>query len=326
MIYFRWRSCTVGIEQYWHGILDHDGIGRRRYREIKAIGAEISALSDLIVGSENISSVALIKSFDNCWSHRGQPHNANFNYNALLDAYYTAVVKQHVNLDVTGVESDFSKYKLVMMPAFNLVTEEIAAKCEAYVENGGALILTFRSGTRTWNNQMTTLTVPGLFKQLAGVELEEFDSVNFGRTVRIQGAFGQGTASIWCDVLKTVGAKTIASYGNHYYAGEAAVTVNTYGTGRVYYVGCDLDQLALGSLMELIVKEEGVPTALTTPIDGIEAIEKVKNGQAYLMLLNHNNEHVECPLKGCYQDAMSGVKLQERIKIAPYGVQLLLKC
>lgn len=326
MIYFRWRSCTVGIEQYWHGILDHDGIGRRRYREIKAIGAEISALSDLIVGSENISSVALIKSFDNCWSHRGQPHNANFNYNALLDAYYTAVVKQHVNLDVTGVESDFSKYKLVMMPAFNLVTEEIAAKCEAYVENGGALILTFRSGTRTWNNQMTTLTVPGLFKQLAGVELEEFDSVNFGRTVRIQGAFGQGTASIWCDVLKTVGAKTIASYGNHYYAGEAAVTVNTYGKGRVYYVGCDLDQLALGSLMELIVKEEGVPTALTTPIDGIEAIEKVKNGQAYLMLLNHNNEHVECPLKGCYQDAMSGVKLQERIKIAPYGVQLLLKC
>src|SRR6185369_3593777 len=33
MLWFRWRSCTVGREQYWHGLLGHDGKALRRYEE-----------------------------------------------------------------------------------------------------------------------------------------------------------------------------------------------------------------------------------------------------------------------------------------------------
>jgi beta-galactosidase len=29
--HFRWESCTFGAEEYWHGILDHDLVPRRRY-------------------------------------------------------------------------------------------------------------------------------------------------------------------------------------------------------------------------------------------------------------------------------------------------------
>ena len=32
-IWFRWRTCTVGREQYWHGLLGHDGKPLRRYQE-----------------------------------------------------------------------------------------------------------------------------------------------------------------------------------------------------------------------------------------------------------------------------------------------------
>ncbi|OXL84243.1 hypothetical protein BCV73_14885 [Paenibacillus sp. SSG-1] len=324
MVYFRWRACTVGIEQYWHGILDHDGVGRRRYREITAIGHELKELSPLFVGAANNNTVALIKSYDQVWSHRAQPHNRNFSYEALLAGYYDAVAGQHVGVDVVSVETDFTPYKLVLMPAFNLMTEEIADKCEAYVAGGGSLLITFRSGTRTWNNRMTTLTLPGLFRRLAGVELEEYDSVNFGRTVSVRGQFGDGTASMWCDVLKLEGAESLADYESHYYSGTPAVTVHTYGKGKVYYVGCDLDDRAMESLMKLVLGREGAVPSLPQKYDGVEAVEREKDGKRYLMLLNHRSESVEVELGSTYIDALSKQTMEGRILLEPYAVHVLL--
>jgi beta-galactosidase len=31
IVYFRWRTCRTGTEQYWQGILEHHGIPGRRY-------------------------------------------------------------------------------------------------------------------------------------------------------------------------------------------------------------------------------------------------------------------------------------------------------
>ena len=39
-IWFRWRTCTVGREQYWHGLLGHDGKANRRYREAAQVARE----------------------------------------------------------------------------------------------------------------------------------------------------------------------------------------------------------------------------------------------------------------------------------------------
>ncbi|ANE47075.1 hypothetical protein SY83_13285 [Paenibacillus swuensis] len=325
MVYFRWRACTVGIEQYWHGILDHDGIGRRRLREVTQVGEELKRDAAWFVDSENRSDIALIKSYDNFWSHRGQPHNSKFNYNALLSQYYGALATQHYGVDVTKAETNFAKYKLVLMPAFNLVTEEIADKCERYVADGGALVITFRSGTKLWNNQMSTLTVPGLFKDMAGVELEEFDSVNFGRTVAVDGSFGNSNASMWCDVLKLNGAEVLATYGSHYYEGKPAVTVNRYGKGTVYYVGCDLDTAGMTHLLKAIASEQGVRPVLSQPTEGLEAVRKRKDEQDYIMLLNHNAHALEVTLQGTYTNLHDGAVMEGRTEIAGYGVRILIQ-
>ena len=46
IIFFRWRTARFGTEQYWHGLLDHDGYPSRRYDEIKRMGAEIKHVGD----------------------------------------------------------------------------------------------------------------------------------------------------------------------------------------------------------------------------------------------------------------------------------------
>ena len=35
IVYFRWRTCTFGYEEYWHGILPHNGVPGRRFEELK---------------------------------------------------------------------------------------------------------------------------------------------------------------------------------------------------------------------------------------------------------------------------------------------------
>ena len=323
ILYFRWRACTFGAEEYWYGILDHDAVPRRRYREVQQTGAELKKLSGLIAGSKVVTDTAIIKSYDNLWSHRFQPHNSKFDYGALLQSYYNALASTNINTDVTGIGSDISKYRLVFMPAFNLMNEDIKAKVESYVRNGGNLVLTFRSGTRTWNNSMTVKTLPGDFMELAGVEIEEFDSINGDRRVKVSTAYGGGSASIWCDVLKPVSAGAIGTYASDYYSGKPSITINSYGKGKVYYIGCDLDQDCLNRLVSEIASESGVFPVIAEPVDGVEAVRKEKDGREYLVLLNHNGSAVTIDLHGRYTELITGNNIDRLLSLPPYGVAFL---
>lgn len=329
ILYFRWRACTFGAEQYWYGILDHDGVPRRRYREIQQTGKEVHALAPWIEGSKVLADVALIKSYDNAWSHGFQPHNPQFDYNRLLLQYYRGLVNNNLTVDVISVEQDLSKYKLVLMPAFNLMREDLREKLEAYVAQGGNLLITLRSGTRDWNNKMDLRTVPGAFREMAGVELKEFDSLNRGRTVRVQGAgvrgakLGDGTASVWCDVLEPISAEVLAQYAEEYYQGEAAVTVNSFGRGKVYYVGCIVDDAFLNRLVELLIEEAELEPAPLPPLSGVEVVKKEKDGRQYLMVLNHNPAPVTVTLNQRYTELISGQHVDDALHLSAYGVAML---
>lgn len=326
VIYFRWRACLFGREQYWYGVLDHDGVPRRRHREVKEVGAELTRLSDLIVGATSPAEVALVKSYDNLWSHRITPHNSKFDYNGQLIAWYDALSYHQHTVDVTGAHADFGRYRAVFLPAFDLTTDEFGRKCEEYVRQGGILVVTFRSGTRNDNNRMTDQTLPGVFRDLAGTELEEFDSIGgFGRRVGVDGAFGPGTASVWCDILAPTGAEVLARYQAGFYAGKPAVTVNRFGQGLVYYVGCDLDEPAMDRLVGRIL--EGIPadTPLTARVKGVEVAVRTQGTLHWYVVMNHNDRPVSLPLDGNYSDELAQTDRTGSLDLGPYGVAVLVR-
>ena len=324
IVYFRWRSCLFGTEEYWHGILDHDGIPRRRYHEIKQTGLELSALSELIVDSKNVSEVAIIKSYDNLWSHGFQKHNYQFDYSQLLSVYYDALTSNNIATDVTSLQNDLSRYKVVFLPAYSLMDEETKYKLENYVKNGGNLVISFRSGTKNWNNSMTEKTLPGEFKDLAGIEVYEFDSLNQGRRVQVSTTVSEGSASIWCDILKPVTASVIGTYSSEYYKGEAAITVNSFGSGKVYYIGCDLDQSCLNKLVSLITSNAGIMPILPEYTEGVEVVVKEKAGKQYLMILNHNSVEVKLDVVKCYKNLITGQIIDRFLILQPYDVAVLM--
>ncbi len=67
-VWFRWRTCTAGLEQYWHGLLGHDGKPGRRYKEAARTAAEYRKLEKLLAGTTVKTKAAMIYDYDSLWA------------------------------------------------------------------------------------------------------------------------------------------------------------------------------------------------------------------------------------------------------------------
>jgi len=74
VVFFRWRTCTFGTEQYWHGILPHCGEPARYYDELKECIQKARLLMDEIRGSLPKASVGIVFSYDQAYAMEIQPH------------------------------------------------------------------------------------------------------------------------------------------------------------------------------------------------------------------------------------------------------------
>lgn len=287
MVYFRFRTALFGMEQYWYGVLDHDGVPRRRFYELQKTGRELQKLEKYIKDAENKYDALIVKSYDNAWGHSIKRHADKYNYENHLYSFYKANADLNINTAVS--RGNYEKYKIVYMPAYNIIKDSEIEDIRRYVENGGTLVLTFRSGGRDEYNRVLPLALPGVFKDMAGIKAVEFDALR--RAVNIQGKIN-GMANIWCDIIEPDTAEVICTYGNEYYKGKAAITANNYGKGRVYYVGCDLDDEAMKQLAQIIAQGAGVDM-IEAP-SGVEIVQR----DEYRILLNHNENRVNTGIKG----------------------------
>ncbi len=99
-VWFRWRTCTVGREQYWHGLLGHDGIAGRRYDEAAKTSKEYHALEDALEGTTLKPEVAFIYDYESIWALNIQPAYDQNNYIERLGKYYDALFRAGINVDI----------------------------------------------------------------------------------------------------------------------------------------------------------------------------------------------------------------------------------
>ncbi len=322
IVYFRWRACRTGTEQYWYGILDHDGIPRRRYREIADTVETAGTYEQLWEQTQFPEDVAVVHDYEHLWSHRFQPHNPGFSYTELLQRYYTALATWGVSPAVTSLEGALESARLVVLPAYSLVDSDTAARIERFVTAGGTVIVTYRSGIRDRNNAMLEEPIPGPFRRVAGLTVGEFDSLNFGRTTTVEGAFGQDRAAVWTDSLDLESAEAAAWYGSGPFAGEPAIAVNQFGDGTCVYVGCDISPEALSTLARGWIESAGVQLSPFVPQSGIEIVRRTDGRLSYYVLMNHTGR---ARLVESTRPVQSYTTQQEvrRIRLDPYGTTVV---
>ncbi|MBN1145752.1 MAG: beta-galactosidase [Anaerolineales bacterium] len=327
ILYFRWRSCRFGIEQFWHGILDHHGIPGRRFTEISQVGMELGKVGEIIAGSQIKAQVAIMQSYDSRFAFQVQSNNPCFRYEAHIQDIYSGFYNHNIAVDVISENNPLTGYKVVIVPAMFVLSEQTAVNLERFASDGGVVVFTPRTGVKDESNKVTDVKLPGRVARMAGVEIEEYISMPIDEDNRVRFILPnleeEFTASVWADVLKPITATPVARYSSDYYAGQAAVTINAFDEGQVIYIGTLGDASFYENITKWVLDLADIKPLLDTP-KGVEVTERWQGEQRLLFVLNHTGEKQMLELTKGYKDLLSDALLPEGfLTIESYAVLIL---
>jgi len=282
VLYFRWRRCLEGQEQYHAGLRKADGSPDRGYDDAARTGAEFASLD----GAGHVDApVAVVFDYDSLWALDAQPHAPEFDYWALQEAFYGAVRGYGVQVDVVPPSADLSGYTAVVAPALHLITGDLADRLSDYVAAGGELLFGPRTGVRDAENKLRATPQPSPLADLVGATVDQHESLprRLETAVRrvdgsaadgADGGVGDETVNslpfrAWAEWLDPDAAEPLYAYDVDGPAdGRPAVVANEVGDGRVTYCGVWPEADLADELAAALLDRAGVRRADRLP-DGV---------------------------------------------------------
>ena len=322
IFYFRWRSCPSGQEQEHQGILDYDGVPGRRYREIKKTVEELRKIPFPLKCS---SRVVLLHSYEVRWAFRASILPEEFDYLEHLMDFYRPFFEKGIPVDVIGAEEpELKNYKIVIAPSLLIIKDSTIEKLKDFVHSGGVLITTFFTGRKNWDGAVEERFIPQKLRETFGVEIEDYEREK-KIAVFPERDFPQGKylAQGWVEKLRIKdGAVSLAVYGEGWKRGKTCVSLNPYGKGFSIYIGARLNREFYFGLSEWLVKKFSLkPPPFSFPRE-VE-IRELKGEKKAYFLLNWSREEKEIGIGFPARDIFSQKRVKGRIKLPPYGVQIL---
>lgn len=324
VLHFRWRTGVSGAEMFWHGILDHSNVPGRRYQEFADLCATVNGMPGL-AGSVVENRVAVLYGSDQEYGFKLQHQAEGMYYMEQLKSLHDAFTGIGVGVDIVGEKADFSTYNVILAPTMFITHSEIVDKLYEFVDNGGTVVLTNRSGVKDEYNKCIMSPLPTVYTDLIGAHVTEYDVIGSawqslqleneelseeymatmeqcfceelsqGNTTTVEKASGEKNrepvlrhcrCTQWCDLLETDTAETLAVYGDQFYAGTPAVTRNVRKKGCAYYIGTVADRAFYISLAKVLAKEQGLSYVSDLPL-GVEVSYRRKGDRSWRFVFNN---------------------------------------
>ena len=330
IIWFRWRACTAGREQYWHGLLGHDGKGLRRYREAAQTATDLRKIESALENTTIKAPVAIIYDYDSVWAVRIQPGYAGNTYHAAMDRIYQALFRAGIGVDFIQSTDDLSPYKVVFAPDLYILSDDVATLLIRYIEQGGILFADSRTGVKDETSLMHPRTPPGLLGVALGISIEEYESLGhdwaganseYTFTYPVMGAAefsGHFTATQTCEWVKPETAETLLEYDVWHLQGMAALTRNQYGNGWAYFAGTNFAESEVyDRLIQDILKRAKINQDVKLPA-GVEMTVREGNGKRLLFLINHTEQSQLIQVPGGGKNLISGAQT-ETVNLGRFG-------
>ena len=286
VLYFRWRRCREGQEQYHAGLRKQDGSPDRGYAAASDAAEELFDLEPVD------APVALLHSYENLWATGIQPHAPDFDYWSHTGTYYRALRRRGVQVDVVPPGRDLSQYAAVVAPALYLVDEDIAAGLEAYVEDGGHLLFGARTGEKDQYNKLPNAPQPGPLASLVGATVDQHESVPEHVDTRVSYDGEAYDYRTWAEWLAADGATVSGEHRTGPGAGRPAVVDTDRSHGTVTYCGVWPERALADALVGDLLDRAGVAGHEPLP-DGV----RVARRDGYVWVTNFTSESlaVEAP-------------------------------
>jgi beta-galactosidase len=266
---YRYRHPLRGSEMYHEGIVGTDGVTLTRTgREfvetmaaVRALRANTDTAAPMpapLVGRRT----AVLWSHDNFWDLEIQPQTTEWATWAHRNMMTRAIKSTGAPMEFIGERDDFARYPFLVVPAYQLVSDTLAEKWRRYVEQGGHLVLTSRSGQKNALGHFPEGPLAAPIVDLIGADLEGWDMLPAGETAHVAANGRTHAWHRWGDLLTPrPGTEVLATYADRWYAGKAAATTRRLGRGTVTMLGAWTDDGNLErELLREVYRRAGVAT------------------------------------------------------------------
>ena len=260
--YWHWHSIHAGQETYWKGVLGHDLEPNRAYAEVSRTAHELQRFGPRLVNLAIHNEVAILYSVDSSNGISFMPYTrAGNGYSATLQQLHQSLYKANIGVDfVFPSATDFSAYKLLIVPSLYVADDALLKRISEYVHNGGHVLMTFKSGFTNENSAVRWEKAPGPLRDVAGFTYQEFS--NLEKPLALRGdPFHVGESnrvSQWAEFLDVTTAKPLATYDHPFFGRWPAITENHFGLGTLLYEGTAVSDGLQQALVQHALDASGI--------------------------------------------------------------------
>lgn len=325
--FFRWRTAAKGTEMYWHGILDYDNGDNRKLGEVKKIYERVQTIAD-IAGAEYVAALGLVRDYDNIFDAQQDVWHGRVAESSEMEIFVASQL-HHTPMDSVYMREDtdaeeLEKYKVLLYPHAEILTEKACHVLEAYVRKGGCLIIGARTGQKDANGQCVMKQMPGLLSPAAQSVVTEFTLIGPDDDAVAMNWNGKEVETgVFNDILATAGtdAKVLAEYSGSYYEGCPALIETKVGDGKILHFGGTFTRNNVRDFLEYTGILEPFAEMIHAP-EECEIALREKDDMQYLFVLNFSKNDQRVELCSEMTDMDSGKKAKGVEILAPYETKV----
>jgi beta-galactosidase len=327
--YWQWRSALNGQEQYHGTLVGADGTPVPLYSEVQQIGREFARAGSALAGTAPRSDVAILHSYDSRWAIQWQKHNKDYDPVEELISYYKPLRAISQSIDVIPPTARLQRYKLVVAPGLNVLSDAAAKNLIEYVRQGGHLVLGQRSGMKDDDNGLQPARQPGPLAELLGGRVEQYYALT--DPIPVEGKFGSMQiksmpGKLWAELLsaKADDVEVLARYGksNGWLDGQPAAITRKVGKGRITYIGAWLDEAGMAAAARWMSEASGVKPALGPVPEGVEVYPRYGEHRVVYVIVNFAKTEETVTLPVAMADVLAG-GTKQTVSLPRYGVAVL---
>lgn len=340
--YFQWRKGRGGFEKYHGAVVDHVGSDQTRvFKECAQIGSELKELSALLGQDCPQADVAILYDWESRWALNHSagpkvikgdgPFGSDMTTETAFD-HFEALTTLGVAADIVSTRSDFSQYRVLVLPVVYLMTAELSQRIQEFVTNGGTLIGTYLTAYVNVSNLCWQGGFPGAgLRSVFGIWNEELDNLHDETEVIVASSKNNSLSGKARDVVERTHletAKSLAYATTEFYAGHSLISENIYGAGRAYYLSARLDGELIKKFYSKALEKAQISSRLQIKLpEGVVYRQRKVEGGILGFLFNYTKYPTVVDLEGHtfeFWDPATET-FQGKLEIAPYASVIVRK-
>ncbi len=293
---YRFRQPRFGVEMWHDGLIEFDGVTPSRGGEQFAqVAAEVR---NVWPDGRHPTSIecdqpqaGLFFDFDQMWNFATLPQARRWNYAELMCQYHQALTRMGYRVRILHPNQPWpSDLKIAVIPGAQMVDDALLSQMHNYVQAGGHLVVTCRTGLQDRNAQFFEARYAERIADLIGARVTAYDCLpdDFWGTVDLDGKTHKW--GVWADQVEPAeGTSAWASHTSLFYAGAHAITHRKAGGGSVTYNGVYGDRAFVEAVIEKVARTVGNDAA---PLpDRVRVLKR----DGFSICLNYTDQAITAP-------------------------------